>query len=261
MEGYHVMKTHPQLQAAAPIMFDSQYGGEVKGSHIAADRSKSVRENIQDHFKMMELNSIGMAGMLQEKEVEIARSLLDIDRPEDHDEALMVWYGTVISEIVRQLRERGEPVPDLMDIAMSAKLEGVEFKFPHYFLLPFFSSFSSYRIRPLGPETCFFELWSLTLYPPGEEPEPIMAPTILPYDSDQFPPIPRQDYANIPIQQIGMHAKGFEFMRLAEQCEGLVSNYQRVIDGHLAGVPQDKLTAATRQLGGNFDGAILDLDL
>ena len=86
-------------------------------------------------------------------------------------------------------------------------------------------------------------------------------PIILPYDSQDFPMIPRQDYSNIPIQQKGMHSDGFEFMRLSRDREGLISNYQRIIDAHLAGAPADRLAAATRQLGHNFDGKILDLEL
>ena len=92
-----------------------------------------------------------------------------------------------------------------------------------------------------------------------EAPAPVMAPVMLPYDSRDFPPIPRQDYSNIPIQQKGLHAKGFDFMRLSSQVEGLVSNYQRLIDGYLAGVPADKLAKANHELGGNFDGPIKDL--
>ena len=88
-----------------------------------------------------------------------------------------------------------------------------------------------------------------------------MEPTVLPFDSQEFPPIPRQDYSNIPIQQKGMHAKGFEFMRLSKNVEGMISNYQRILDGYLAGVPQEKLAQATHLLGGNFDGKILDLGL
>jgi hypothetical protein len=50
-------------------------------------------------------------------------------------------------------------------------------------------------------------------------------------------------------------------MRLSENIEGLISNYQRVIDGYLAGAPPAKLAKATNMLGGNFDGPILELDL
>ena len=38
----------------------------------------------------------------------------------------------------------------------------------------------------------------------------------------------------------------------------LPENYQKIIDGYLTGVPAEKLTAASRQLGGNFDGPILE---
>jgi hypothetical protein len=86
-----------------------------------------------------------------------------------------------------------------------------------------------------------------------------MGATVLPYDSADFPPIPRQDYSNIPIQQKGLHADGFEFMRLSEQKEGMISNYQRIIDGYLGGVPKEKLAQANQLLGGNFDGPILEL--
>jgi hypothetical protein len=137
----------------------------------------------------------------------------------------------------------------------------VEFIFPNYFLLPFLSSMSSYRIRPLGPESCMFELWSLTLFPEGQEPEAPLKPTMLPYHSKQFPPIPQQDYANIPLQQIGLHAEGFEFMRLSKDVEGLISNFHRLVDGYLKGAEPDKLANAMTMLAGNFDGKIKDLGL
>ena len=120
---------------------------------------------------------------------------------------------------------------------------------------------AAYRIRPLGPESCLFELWSLTHFPAGREPAPVMEPVMLAHDSGQFPPIPRQDYSNIPRQQIGLHAEGFEFMRLSKAVEGLISNYQQIIDGYLKGVPLDRLGKATTALSGNFDGPIVDLEL
>ncbi|RYE58434.1 MAG: aromatic ring-hydroxylating dioxygenase subunit alpha, partial [Rhizobiaceae bacterium] len=73
--------------------------------------------------------------------------------------------------------------------------------------------------------------------------------------------IPRQDYANIPIQQKGLHSDGLDVLRLSKDREGLISNYQRLIDGYIAGAPGVKLAAANQKLGGNFDGPILDLGL
>jgi nitrite reductase/ring-hydroxylating ferredoxin subunit len=259
MEGYHVMRTHPQLQQAVPMLYNSMYGMDTGGIGQPINPNLSVRENIKAQFKHVELLSSGMAGMVHPKEVEIARQLVDVDLPEDPMQAVPMWYGIVQDQIAKQLKARGEPVPDLNAVAVSDPINAVEFIFPHYFLLPIFSSMSSYRIRPLGPESCMFELWSLTFYPEGEEPAPVMEPVILPYDSEEFPEIPRQDYSNIPLQQKGMHAGGFDFMRLSKDIEGLISNYQRIIDGYLKGLPKDKLAAANQKLGGNFDGKILDL--
>ncbi len=260
MEGYHVMTTHPQLQRAAPMLYDGMYVKERTGALKLADPSLSIRENLEVQVRSMELLSEGMAGMCHAKEVEIARSLIDVPGlPEDPNQAIMHWLGIVQDQITKRLQAKGEPVPDLNTVCVTHPVHAVEFLFPHYFLLPYFSSMSAYRIRPLGPESCYFEIYSLTTFPEGEEPEPFMEPINLPYDSAEFPPIPRQDYSNIPIQQKGMHAKGFEFMRLSKDVEGMISNYQRIIDGYLAGVPAEKLAKATNLLGGNFDGKIEDL--
>jgi nitrite reductase/ring-hydroxylating ferredoxin subunit len=261
MEGYHVMRTHPQLQKASPALYNSMYGQDTGGIGQAVNQNLTVRQNIQQQFDSLELLSVGMAGMVHAKEVEIARQLLDVELPEDPVKAVPMWYGLVQDQITKQLTAKGEPVPDLNAVVVSDPVNAVEFLFPHYFLLPFFSSMSSYRIRPLGPESCLFELWSLTFAPEGKEPKTPLEPTILPYDSQDFPPIPRQDYSNIPLQQKGLHAEGFEFMRLSREKEGLISNYQRLIDGYLSGVGLEKLAKATQLLGGNFDGKLLDLGL
>ncbi|WP_231568347.1 aromatic ring-hydroxylating oxygenase subunit alpha [Novosphingobium malaysiense] len=257
MEGYHVLQTHPQLHYRTPDLYTQRYGGvdDVQ----TAPPPTNIAEMIEAQLDGMQLLSDGMAGMIHAKEVEIARSVPIDDLPEDPAQAMQAWFGMVMGAITKGLRERGEDVPDILKVKQSDPINSVEFLFPHYFLLPTFTSFSAYRIRPLGPESCFFEIWSLTHFPKGEEPEPVMTPTVLPYDSADFPPIPRQDYANIPIQQAGMHADGFEFMRLSKDVEGLISNYQRIIDGYLAGIPGDKLAKATNKLGNNFDGKIEDL--
>lgn len=260
MEGYHVMRTHPQLQRAVPVLYNSMYGHDTGGIGDPIDPTWTKEQNIAAQVKNLELLSEGMAGMVHAKEVELAR-LVPVDiLPDDPQQMLMHWFGAVQHTIVEGLKARGENVPDLNALAVSDPIQAVEFLFPHYFLLPFFTSTSTYRIRPTGPETCLFEIWSLTHFAPGSEPAPIMEPTVLPYDSDQFPPIPRQDYANIPVQQKGLHAKGFEFMRLSREKEGMISNYNRIIDGYLADAPADKLAQATHTLGGNFDGGFFAYD-
>ena len=75
----------------------------------------------------------------------------------------------------------------------------------------------------------------------------------------RWPPIPTQDFSNLPRQQQGLHTKGFEFMRLSNQAEGLISNYQRLIDGYLAGVEKEKLVKAVQQVSGCIDVPCRDL--
>jgi nitrite reductase/ring-hydroxylating ferredoxin subunit len=260
MEGYHVMRTHPQLHEVAGPLYQAMYQ-EPQGHALPINPRVSTHENIKAQFRHMELLSEGMAGMCHAKDVETARGMLDVDLPEDQLQGMMTWYGMLNAEVTRQGRERGEPTPDLNALAVSHPIKAVEFIYPNYFLLPFLSSMSAYRIRPLGPESCLFEIWSLTLFPEGQEPPPVMETIMLPYDSKEFPPIPQQDYSNIPDQQVGLHAEGFDFMRLSSTIEGLISNYQRLIDGYLQGAPPEKLAKAQHELGGGFDGPIKDLGL
>ena len=268
MEGYHVMQTHPQIAHKPGDVFGDSYETRAGLADDAWERARSniregatSREAIAEQFHHMELLSEGMAGMVHAKEIEVMRDLLDADLPEDPALGMPQWFGMVQAEITKRLREAGEPTPDLNAVAVSDPINAVEFLFPHFFLLPIFTSMSSYRIRPLGPESCLFEIFSLTMYPEGADYSAPSEPTMLPFDSAEFPPIPRQDYSNIPIQQKGVHAKGFEFMRLASSMEGMISNYERIIDGYIAGVPQEKLARAVNKLGGNFDGPVLDLEL
>jgi FAD binding domain/Ring hydroxylating alpha subunit (catalytic domain) len=94
-------------------------------------------------------------------------------------------------------------------------------------MVPQYSSASSYRIRPLGPEETLFEVWSLTRYPADRSPAKPTPPEPLAPDDPSWPTIPAQDVSNLPRQQKGLHAKGFEFMRLSNQIEGLISNFER----------------------------------
>jgi glycine betaine catabolism A len=118
-------------------------------------------------------------------------------------------------------------------------------------VLPMYSSASSYRFRPIGPEETLMEIWSLTRFPEGAvRPKPT-PPEVWEYDDPRWPPIPAQDFSNLPRQQQGLHAQGFEYMRLSEKAEGHLSNLERTIDGYLAGLPHDKLLTALAEVNCN----------
>ena len=259
MEGYHVMKTHPQLQHAQPSLYNARYGNETGGLGPLVNPNLSVRENVQECLTSMELLSTGMAGLVHSKEVEIAKQFADVELPEDPQEAMMTWFGIVGAAITKQLRERGEDVPDLNKVMAEEPIEAVTYLFPHHFILTYFTGMSSYRIRPLTPETCLFEIWSLALRPERAAYDTPSAPIMLPYDSPEFPEIPMQDYSNLPIQQQGLHAGKFDFMRLSKEQEGMISNYQRLIDGYLAGMDSATLAKATNVVNSGYNAPIPDI--
>ena len=73
--------------------------------------------------------------------------------------------------------------------------------------------------------------------------------------------IPAQDFSNLPRQQKGLHAKGFEYMRLSNQIECLISNFERVVDGFLAGLPYERLIPALQRTNTTIDVPVADLGL
>ena len=255
MESYHLMRTHPQLHAL------STKGATIMGADGKAESDEPFEARAFVDLTIRHLAEIskGMGGMVQANEVEIARSLADMPLPGNLPEAARAFYGRLRQEITDRGRRAGAPVPDLNAIAASHPVKAVEYMFPHFFVLPVFSAMSAYRVRPLGPEECLFETWSLALYPEGEErPRPV-APEPMPCDDPRFPEVPRQDYANLPRQQRGLHTAGFEFMRLSRDVEGLISNYQRLIDGYLAGVDPGLLAQGSRNVCQGLDVPIADL--
>jgi hypothetical protein len=80
-------------------------------------------------------------------------------------------------------------------------------------------------------------------------------------DDPSWPTIPAQDFSNLPRQQKGLHGKGFEFMRLSNQIEGLISNFERVIDSFLAGLPYERLVPAIQKTNTTIDVPIANLGL
>jgi hypothetical protein len=146
---------------------------------------------------------------------------------------------------------------DIAKVTQEVEFNGVEFMFPHYFLLPMFGAMSSYRIRPLTPETCYFEIWSLVIRPDDEEYDTPTQPTFLPYNSPDYPEIPKQDYSNLPLQQLGLH--NMENMRLSHVWEGLISNYQRLVDGYIAGLDDALLVEGQRRVNHGYDKPIIDI--
>jgi len=268
-EGYHVATTHPQLlppgttnrpgdarYARVPAEMVTRFLWTTMGKDRPSEVEAKAFAEMNVYF--MGVLSEGMAGMTHEREVEIARRLIGTELPSDPIQATATWRSAVNEAVTDFYREQGNDPPDLDALDRKGWAQGVNFAFPHFFLLPTYGSASSYRIRPLGPEETLFELWSLTRYPPGEKRPIPKEPAPLPHDDPSWPPIPAQDYSNLPRQQKGLHS-GMEYMRLSQDFEGLISNYQRLIDGYLADLPRELLVKAVREVSGPIDTPIRDL--
>jgi nitrite reductase/ring-hydroxylating ferredoxin subunit len=242
LEGYHVPQTHPQLSPPSGV---SLSGAELTRTIV--------------HF--MRTLGEGMGGMTHQNDIRIAEGLQNLELPADPAAAIATWRATVKDAVVQWHRARGCDMPDLNELDRRGITDAIGFCFPHYFLLPTYSSAASYRIRPLGPEKTLFEIWSLTRFPSDRSPGKPTPPEPMAPDDPRWPPIPAQDFSNLPRQQQGLHSRGFSYMRLSSQIEGLISNFERVIDGFLAGLPHETLVPAIQKTNTTIDVPVADLGL
>ncbi len=248
VEQYHVVETHPQLV--------------IPGRFPSRDGEFDPRRFVEAELHYLRTMNEGMAGMVHATDVAVAESLRDIQLSGDAAAAMAQWNSTLNDAVTQHHRDAGSRMPDLNDLEARGVNEPMGYCFPHYFVLPMYSSASSYRFRPLGPEETLMEIWSLSRYPEGAEPEPPLPPNPVECDDPGVPPIPTQDFSNLPRQQRGLHTRGFEYMRLSEKAEGHISNYQRVIDAYLAGRPHDEILPALAEVNVNpLERPIVDLGL
>src|SRR3954449_4592403 len=247
MEQYHVLESHPQLRIPGRL--------PPRG-----DKAFDPRTFVDSELHYLRTMSEGMAGMVHATDVRIAEGLRDIELPADAAAAMSTWQQELNDAVVTWHRGKGSDIPDLNDLDARGIGDSMAYCFPHFFVLPMYSSASSYRFRPLGPEETLMEIWSLTRFPEGSERDKPVPPEVWEHDDPRWPPIPAQDFSNLPRQQKGLHARGFEYMRLSEQAEGGLSNFERTIDGFLAGLPHDKLLKALQAVNVNpLEQPIVDL--
>ncbi len=249
VESYHVVQTHPQL------VIPTRYG-------LRDGAPFDARAFVDADIRYLRAMCDGMDGMVHADDVRIAEGLRDVELPAEPEAARAAWNRMLNEAVTAWHRERGDDMPDLNRLAA----QGVQLEFfqcfPHWFVLPMYSSASSYRFRPLGPEETLMELWSLARVPEETETLRPAPPEVWECDDPRWPPIPAQDFSNLPRQQKGLHARGFEYMRLSAGMEGHVSNFERTIDGFLAGLPHDALAGALRAVNVYpFDRPVADLGI
>ena len=237
LEQYHVLETHPQLR--------------IPGRYPRSQADFDPRAFLDGELQYLRLMSEGMNGMVHERDLGVAETLRDLELPPDYRLARGTWEAAMNASVTRFHRDRGCDMPDINQLAEEGLDDPIGYCFPHYFVLPMYSSAAAYRFRPLGPEETLMDIWSLTRFPEGEEPEVPPVPDPWRHDDPRWPPIPAQDFSNIPRQQLGLHARSFHHMRLSARSEGHISNFERLIDGYLEGLPSPDLVSALHKINVN----------
>jgi phenylpropionate dioxygenase-like ring-hydroxylating dioxygenase large terminal subunit len=247
MEQYHVLEAHPQLRIPGRMP-------------PRAGKPFDAPAWVDAEIHYLRTMNVGMAGMVHADDVAIAEGLRDLVLPEDPAEAMATWHRTLNDAVTDWHRVQGHDVPDLNELQASGLNEPMAYAFPHLFILPMYSSASSYRFRPLGPEETLMEIWSLVRSPAGSEHPRPTPPEVWEHDDPRWPPIPAQDFGNLPRQQKGLHSQNFSYMRLSEVAEGGVINFERLVDGFLAGLPQDRLRKGLHAVNVNpLEQPVIDL--
>jgi len=246
MEGLHVMQTHPQLTLGAGASYDpddqayfvhanghshfQNTGGRPRSAEPGpAERSDksggSVLERIIESSRLL---WEGLDAMTLERDYRVIEGLRE--RPVAGSPG-----AALVRAIYEHAAEAGIPMP-APDPAAIGRWGGMFFLFPNYFVLPQYGNALVYRSRPHGldAERCLFELWSISLFPEGEEPaRPEPLGPFRPDDTEAWPPIPLQDFSNIERQQRGLHSRACRGMRLSGRYEGGIANMHQELDRYL----------------------------
>ncbi|WP_244309800.1 SRPBCC family protein [Sphingobium fuliginis] len=158
---------------------------------------------------------------------ELADRLVD-ELPEDASLLdVLMKYGQIAFEAAQ---ERGIPFPSLTPEEIGRA--GADWHlFPNMVFLPAPDAMLAYRARPdrNDPERCIFEVYSLVLYPEGQEP-PLERQEFKDWrDHDAWGLILTQDFENMTEVQRGMRSTGFTGSRTNPVQERSVSNFHRAL--------------------------------
>ena len=241
MEGYHVPQTHPQLTLGHPERYNLD--GLVYEVHDHGHSSFQLRPNAQaDKGRQVGVGAIdaiiesarelstGLEAMTLPRDLHVIEGMRHRPIPED---------STFGAELVRAVYEyaagAGIALPPPEPSAL-ARWGGVFFVFPNYFVLPQYGNALLYRSRPNGsdPESCLFDVWSVSLPEAGAvAARPTAEGPYAPDDADHWPRIPLQDFSNIGRQQRGLHSRSVTALRLSHTYEGGITAMHRELDRYL----------------------------
>lgn len=253
LEGYHVPATHPQLEVpSANFIYGEDVSGETpQYAHLdhlyetfanghgrflggektpMAGHARTAGDPVDIMADRLNLLVTGMDAMVLKEDVALVRSLKGKPIPEGSSlggEYVKALYATAAAE----QRPMPKPAREVLN-----QWGGEIFVFPNLMILPQAGNCMIYRVRPNGfdPDSCIFEILSTKTYPATQPvPRPVVQSMEDVSDPEQFLQIPRQDFANIPRMQKGLHTKGCKQIWLADYYEKLILNMHQEIDRYV----------------------------
>ncbi len=242
MEGYHVPRTHPQLTLGHPERYDPDslayqvhpHGHSSFQLRADAQARKGREVGVTEVDAIIESArqlSSGLQAMTLERDVHVIEAMRHHPVPEGSS-----FGQELVGSLYEHAARAGIPLPPPEPSAI-ARWGGMFFHFPNYFVLPQYGNALVYRVRPDGsdPESCLFELWSVTIPAEGHAaPRPVRGGPYAPDDREHWPRIPLQDFSNIGRQQRGIRSTSVTTMRLSPTYEAGIVNMHRELDRYLA---------------------------
>jgi len=240
MEGYHVMQTHPQLTLGHPeeadpdgleyVVHDNGHSHFQNRRHRREPGTRPAPADVDAIVESGRLLWEGLDAMTLARDVHVLEGLRRREVP-----AGSTFGAELVKAVYDHAADAGIPLPP-PDRDAIARWGGMFFLFPNFFVLPQYGNALLYRVRPNGtdPESCLFELWSVTIPPEGEVPaRPRLQGPFAPDDERAWPRIPLQDFSNIERQQRGLHSRSVRGMRLSHVYEAGISAMHRELDRYL----------------------------
>ena len=178
LEQYHVIETHPELVIPKRFAPEERRGLRPGGLHRRRAALSARHER-------------GHGGHGPRQRRGRCRAPTHHGALDDPQEAMATWHHTLNEAVVAWHVERVDHARPQRAGGPGHQRDDVH-AFPHYFVLPMYSSATSYRFRPLGREETLMEIWSLTRYPEGQEPGPPTPPQPRAYDDERINRFPRR---------------------------------------------------------------------
>lgn len=250
-EAFHVPATHPQLErGGAEVVAGKRedaefthryvsydvfphghgcfYGG--KKTPMAGHINEPKGDPLEEMAARLRLLVDGMDAMVLKEDIEILLSLRGKSIPPGSS-----LGGEYVKALYADAAARQRPMPKAT-AEILGMWGGEIFVFPNLMILPQAGNAMIYRVRPNGfdPDSCTFEILSTRTLPAAvKPPRPTVQPVTDLQDPAQVLLIPRQDLANIPRMQKGLHAHGLEHTWLAADQEKIILNMHQELDRYL----------------------------